>query len=53
MRAEPDEEPMPLEVRSAVRDIMVSSGELYDRMAINVHFTGRGIEISTHMALTD
>lgn len=53
MRAQPEEEPLPEEVRSAVRDIMVSSAELYDRMAINVHFTGRGIEISTHVTLTD
>ena len=53
MQSQSGEEPLPAAVRSAVRDIMVSSAELYDRMAIDVHFTGRGIEISTRVALTD
>jgi hypothetical protein len=52
-QAEEDEEPMPEELRTAIRDIMVSSGELYKRMAIDVHFTERGIEISSRMALAD
>ena len=55
MQAEADEgeEPMPEELRSAIRDIMVSSRELYERMVVNVHFTERGIEISSRMALAD
>jgi hypothetical protein len=55
MRAEPDdgEEPPPEELRSAIRDIMRSSGELYERMAVDVHFTERGIEISSRMTLAD
>ena len=55
MHARSDEggEPMPEDLRAAIRDIMVSSGELYERMAIDVHFTARGIEISTRVALTD
>ena len=55
MKAQPEEgeEPLSDELRSAVRDIMLSSGDVYERMSINVHFTERGIEISTHMALDD
>ena len=55
MRAETDdgEEPPPEELRSAIRDIMLSSGELYERMAVDVHFTERGIEISSRMTLAD
>jgi hypothetical protein len=55
MRAKPDEseEPLPEELRSAIRDLMLSSGELYDRMAIDVHFTEQGIEISSRMTLAD
>lgn len=55
MQAEADEgeEPMPEELRSAIRDIMVSSRDLYERMVVNVHFTERGIEISSRMALAD
>lgn len=47
-----DEPPMPPEVRNAMQDIMVSSGELYDRMSINVHLTKRGIEIDSYMTLS-
>ena len=55
MSAEPEEgeEPLPEEMRSAIRDIMLSSGELYERMAVDVHFTERGIEISSRMSLAD
>lgn len=55
MRAEPDkdEEPLPEELRTAIRDIFRSSSELYERVAINVHFTTRGIEISSRMALAE
>jgi hypothetical protein len=55
MLAEPDEgeEPMPEELRVAIRDIMLSSAELYELMAIDVHFTERGVEISSRMTLAD
>ena len=55
MRVEPEEgeEPMPEELRAAIRDIMLSSAELYERMAVDVHFTERGIEISSRMTLAD
>ncbi len=55
MQAKPDEgeEPLPEEIRAAIRDIMLSSSGLYERMAIDVHFTERGIEISSRMALAD
>ena len=43
----------PLALRTAMRDVMVSSGELYERMAINVHLTKRGVEIGSRMTLSD
>ena len=55
MQAEPeeDEEPMPEEVRAALRDAVVSSEKLYERMTVDVHFTGRGVEIGSRMMLAD
>ena len=55
MSAEPEEgeEPLPEELRSAIRDIMLSSADLYERMAVDVHFTERGIEIGSRMSLAD
>ena len=55
MRSKPDaeEEQLPEEIRASIRDIMRASSGLYERMAINVHFTKRGIEISSKMALAD
>ena len=46
-------EPVPLAMRVALRDAMVSSGEMYERMAFNVHLTPRGVEIDTRMTLVD
>ncbi len=46
-----DEEPAPLEVREAMRDVMLSSGSVYDRMATRVYLTKRGIEVATRMTL--
>ena len=40
-------------MRTALRDAMVSSGEMYERMAFNVHLTERGVEVDTRMTLTD
>jgi hypothetical protein len=46
-------EPMPEAMRTAMRDAMVSSGDMYERMAINVHLTKRGIEMSSRMTLAE
>jgi len=32
---------------------VVSSGEMYERMAFNVLFTARGIEMNSRMTLTE
>jgi len=48
-----DGEPQPLAIRTAMRDVMVSSGELYERVSANVHRTERGIEIDSRMTLSD
>lgn len=55
MEGDDDEEgePMPEAMRAAVRDAMISSGELYKRMAINVHLTERGVEVSSRLTLVD
>lgn len=46
-------EEVPVALRAAIRDAVVSSGEMYDRMAFNVRFTGRGIEVNSRMTLAD
>lgn len=46
-------EPVPLAMRTALRDAMVSSGDVYERMAVNVHLTKRGIEFDSRMTLVD
>jgi hypothetical protein len=48
-----DGEEVPPALRAAIRDAMVSSGEMYERMAFNVHFTERGVELNTRMTLAD
>jgi hypothetical protein len=48
-----DGEAVPLALRAAIRDAMVSSGEMYDRMAFDVHFTDRGIEVNSRLTLAD
>ena len=55
MAEEQDEEgeEVPLAMRTAMRDIMVSSGSLYERMLMNVYLTERGIEFDTRMTLVD
>ena len=46
-----EEEEMPIEVRQAIRDVMVASGRLYERMAVDVRFTERGIELDGRVTL--
>jgi hypothetical protein len=55
MKADEGEEgePVPKAMRTAMRDAMVSSGELYERMTFNVHLTQRGIEVSSRLKLAD
>jgi len=40
-------------IRDAIRDIMVLSGSMYERMSVEVRFTERGIEIGGRMKLSD
>jgi hypothetical protein len=48
-----DGESEPLAMRTAMRDVMVSAGELYERVSVNVHLTDRGVEIGSRMTLSD
>jgi len=48
-----DTEEMPKAIREAVRDVMVLSGSIYERMSVEVQFTARGVEISSVMKLSD
>ena len=54
MMLEPDseeEEPMPLPMRTAMRDITVAAGNLYDRMIINVRLTETGVDVDSRLTL--
>jgi len=55
MQADESEEgePMPIEVREAMRDVMLSSGSIYDRVSTHVYLTSRGIEVATRVTLAD
>lgn len=46
-------EEMPKAVREAMRDVMQLSGNIYERMNLDVRFTGRGVEIDGRMHLSD
>ena len=46
-------EKVPLAMRTAIRDVMVSSGDVYERIAIDVHLTDRGIEVGSRMTLAN
>ena len=48
-----EEETMPVEFREAMRDVVVSSSKVYERMLMNVHLTNRGIEIDSRVTLVD
>ena len=54
MRADESEteEPTPLAVREALRDVMLSSGDLYDRLSVLVRFTSQGIDVTSRMTLS-
>ncbi len=51
--ADEEGEPMPEEIRVAMRDVMVLSGSMYERMSVDVQFTERGVEIGALMKLGD
>jgi len=56
MSQEPSEEEgeqMSKAMRTAIRDVVMLSGSMYERMSVNVRFTARGIEISGLMKLSD
>ena len=38
---------------SLLRDVMVLSGSIYERMSVEIQFTARGVEINSTMKLSD
>ena len=48
-----DENEMPEAIREAMREVMILSGSMYQRMAVEVQFTERGIEINGVVKLSD
>jgi len=48
-----DAEKMPKAIRDAMRDVMILSGSLYERMSVEIQFTARGVEINSTMKLSD
>ena len=48
-----NEDEMPQETREAMRDLMVSVGEIYDRINLDVRFTARGVELDSVLVLAD
>jgi len=51
--ASDEEDQMPKAIRDAVRDVMILSGSMYERMSVEVQFTARGVEINSVMKLSD
>jgi hypothetical protein len=51
--ASDEEDAMPKAIRDAVRDVMILSGSMYERMSVEVRFTARGVEINSVMKLSD
>ncbi len=52
MRASDDEE-MSEEMRAALSDVLAAAAVFYERLAVDVTFTGRGIEIDSDLDLAD
>jgi hypothetical protein len=48
-----DAEKMPRAIRDAMRDVMILSGSIYERMSVEIQFTARGVEINSTMKLSD
>jgi hypothetical protein len=51
--ADEEGEQMPAAVRKAMSDVVILSGSMYERMALDVQFTKRGVEINGRMTLSD
>lgn len=51
--ASDEEDQTPKAIRDAVRDVMMLSGSMYERMSVDVQFTARGVEINSVMKLSD
>ena len=51
--ASDEEEQTSKAIRDAVRDVMILSGSMYERMSVDVQFTARGVEINSVMKLSD
>lgn len=51
--ASDEEDQMPKAIRDAVREVMILSGSMYERMSVDVQFTARGVEINSVMKLSD
>ena len=47
------ESEMPQAIRDAMRDVMILSGSMYERMSVEVQLTDRGVEINGVMKLSD
>jgi len=45
--------PLPVPIRAALRDAMVSSGSIYDRLSVVVRLTPRGIELTGGVTIKD
>jgi hypothetical protein len=48
-----EEDKMPKAINEAMREIMILSGSMYERMSVDILFTERGIEIGGRMKLSD
>ncbi len=46
-----DAEKTPKAIRDAMRDVMALSGNMYERLSVEVQFTARGVEINSTMKL--
>lgn len=48
-----DKAELSLASREAMRDAMLTIGEMYDRMAVDIRFTERGMEVESRVTLKD
>jgi hypothetical protein len=51
--ASDEQDQMPKAIRDAVREVMILSGSMYERMSVDVQFTARGVEINSVIKLSD
>lgn len=48
-----DDEELSKQSREAMRDAMLAIGEMYDRMAVDMQYTSRGVEVQSTVTLAD